>query len=208
MVRWEFQPECHVRPSSGGGACAWDAWLEAAVLMRATVAAWEYADEVWLHWAVRLDVAGAPEGDVRGFDPGRYARAAGRPPGGAHHRSPIVLDEAMARGWVSGRVAAWRPVVHRHAELGIVSRLDESADEFRKRCLAPLRPALRSGGVAAVAVAERLGDLARGIETLRFEPGHHELRCARVAVVWYPAGTAPACAGGDAMVTGAPRGRR
>jgi hypothetical protein len=205
MVRWEPLTVRHVQPAPGRAARTWGAWLEAALLVRTTVSAWEHADEGWLHWAVRLTADGAPAGDVVSFDPGRHASASGEPPSGERTHGPIVLDEGMARRWLAGTLAAWRPALHRHADLGLVSRLDEPGEEFRKRCLTPLRPLLQGRGKVSAEAAERLSRLARGIETIQLAPEHLDVRCARVAVVWYPCKAEPASAGGDPMVTGQAR---
>jgi hypothetical protein len=57
-------------------------------------------------------------------------------------------------------------------------------------------------------LAVRLAALARGVETMALGPERLEVMHARVGTAWYPAGSGPRPAAGDAMLAGAARERR
>jgi len=204
MLRFELAPPRHLPPAGGGGSCRWVAWLEAALLVRVAVPAWAHVEESWVHWAFRLAPDGGADGRARPFDPAARAALPGAPPAALR---PGV-GESEARAIVGDEWARWRPALHRHPDLGVVSRLGESADAFRRRCLSPLRPLARRGGADAATVAARLGELAAGVESMRLGAENVEVRAARVAVAWYPEGTEPAPLPDDPMVAGAVRESR
>ena len=196
-------PPRHVPPARGVETGAWSPWLEAALLVRTEIPAWEHAEEAWLHWTFRVTPDGRPFGPARAYDPSCHAAVPGEPETGGGPPLPEIR-EAAARELVAEHLAGWRPVVHRHRELGVISRLDEPGETFRKRCLSPLRPLLQRDGASMppAEIAARLGTLASGIETAHLGADSLELRCARLAVVWYPAGIGPALAPVDPMVSG------
>jgi hypothetical protein len=203
MVRFEISQPRRVRPPDGADAAAWVPWLETALLVRVEIPAWGHAEETWLHWAFRVAPDGRPGGAALAYDPGCRAAIPGAPEAGVE-RFPTRIRESEVCGFVAEQLASWRPVVHRHRELGVVSRLDEPAESFRRRCLAPLRPLLQRGGAstARAEVAARIGALASGIESMRLGAASLSVRCAQAAEVWYPEGTGPALSPADRMVAG------
>jgi hypothetical protein len=205
VTRYEIAPACRVAASPGSRPAAWSPWLEAALSLRVTVPEWQHDEGSWAHWAAP---AGDPAAAPRRYDPGRFAVVAGAPDAAAAGTAPAGLDEVAARGFVERVLAGWRPALHRQSSLGLVSRLDEPREEFRRRCLALLRPLLSGGGADREAVAARMAKVAAGIESLVLEAGRLEVRHARVAVVWYPDGRVPAVPVAELMVGGAARGAR
>ena len=200
----------HVLPSPDGSDGGWTAWIEAALLVRAEIPAWDHVEETWVHWAFRPAAEGAPAGPAPSNDPAVRAAVPGAPAIEGQARPATAIDEAAARELVAGHLARWRPAVHRQRDLGIVSRLGEPRETFRKRCLSPLRPLLRAGAgaIAQAELAARLVALASGIETIQLGADSLELRCARMAVVWHPEGAGPASAPPDVMATGAAKEKR
>ncbi len=207
MTRYEIGRPCHVAAPAAGQAAHYAPWLEAALLVRIEIAAWQLRDEDWAYWAALLDASGKPTGEPRRFDRGRYAMAPGEPEG----LMPLATDpigESVAHSFVDAVLARWHPRVHRQAALDLVSRLDEPREEFRRRCLTLLRPLLGRDGAAGENLAERLGRIASGVETVDLGREEIAVRYARVGVVWYPAGREPAQSAAALMTGGAVRGER
>jgi hypothetical protein len=207
-MRLDLEPARTVPPRLDAGAPRWAPWIEVALLVRASVPAWAWAATEWVHRAAEVAGDGTPAGEPVPFEPSARAAFPGEPPPDRRAGPPPRLDHEKARALAVAVLAAWRPAVHRHAELALVSRLDEPADEFRRRCLAPLRPLLQGGGPPPADAAARLAALARGIQSMTLGPEHLDALCARVAVAWHPAGGGPRPAAGDAMVAGTVRERR
>lgn len=207
MTGPELEPPRHVLPRPGDPCGSWVPWLELSLLVRANVREWGHVESAWFHRAFAVGSDGSPAGDAVPFDPAARAAVPGEPPAMNGDRPPAAVAKGAAREVVAAVLSNWRPAVHRHPELEVVSRLDEPADEFRRRCLAPLRPLVQAGGggAAAAARAARLGALARGIETVRLDPECLEVLIARLAVVWYPAGSGPRPPASDPMVAGGAR---
>jgi hypothetical protein len=132
--------------------------------------------------------------------PGRPERAGTSGAGDVTDRSAVALVAAV--------LAEWRPLLHRQPALGLVSTLDESRDGFRRRCLGLLRPLLLDRAAPAESVAERLAQLAAGIESRSLDLADAAVRVARVGLVWYPASREPAALPAELMARGAPRGTR
>lgn len=207
MTRFEIAAPCHVPALPGGGAGRHAAWIEAALLVRVTVPEWQYGEETWVHWTASVGEDGRPIAVPRRFDPGRFAVAPGEPDP-AVSKGAVRVGEADARKFVAGVLAQWNPVVHRQSTLGLVSRLDEPRDEFRKRCLALLRPLLHGGGADRDAVASRLAQIAAGIESEALRHDRFAVRHARIGLVWYPDGREPAAPAAELMIAGGVRGNR
>jgi hypothetical protein len=207
MDRVELAPPCRIAAPPGGGGGPLLPWMEAALLVRVRLPAWQHREEAWLHWAVALAPDGSPAASPRRFEPGRYAREplAGGTTIGADVPGP---GEAEARAFVGDLLASWRPVVHRHVELGLVSGLDEPREAFRRRCLAALRPLLTDATGRRESAAAELARVAGGIETAVVERADVELRFARVGVGWYPEGREPVLPPDELLITGAARGAR
>jgi hypothetical protein len=182
-------------------------WIEAALLLRIEVAAWAFREDSWAHWTAPLDSGGSPCGAARPFDPGRHAMTPGEPEG-LEPASAVRIGEPAARAFVDAVLAQWRPVLHRQPMLGLVSRLDEPRDEFRKRCLGLLRPLLNRTGTSGEELAEKLARVAADIASVSIGREEIAVRHAEVGVVWYPAGREPATTAVDLMTTGTARGGR
>jgi hypothetical protein len=210
MTRLELAPPRHVPPRPGDPCGSWAPWLELSLLVRASVPEWGHVESAWFHRAFAVGPDGSPAGEGVPFDPAARAALPGEPQGTLDVRRPAAVTEGAARAVVADALATWRPALHRHLELGAVSRLDEPAGEFRRRCLAPLRALVQAGGggAAAAELAARLEALARGIETARLDSGSLDVQSARVAVVWYPTGSGPQPPASDPMVAGDARERR
>jgi len=202
----EFLQPRLLHPSPAAAAGGFTAWLEVGALVRVRVEAWQHDERLWMHWAVPC-AGGVPEIDAaRPFDPGRRAGRAGEP--GESVRAGRAPDERAALAAATGLLAGWRPQLHRHARLGLVSRPDEPVDQFRRRCLGVLGPTIRSGRLGGPAAPAELGRLAAEIETRTLGDGEIDTESVQVRVAWYPVDEAPAAAAADLLVGGAARQRR
>jgi len=104
--------------------------------------------------------------------------------------------------------AAWRPILHRQPELGLVSALGEDRPGFRRRCIGLLRPGIQQAvhqGSADPGLPARIGS---GIESVQLAPPALQFERLTVRVAWYPVGVLPAVQALELMVTGAVRGWR
>jgi hypothetical protein len=207
-MRLDLAPVRTVPPRLDDGAPMWAAWIEVALLVRAEVPAWAWAESAWLHRAIAVAGEGRPGGTSVPFEPAARAASPGEPPLERRAGPPPRVGREEARALAAAVLASLRPEVHRHAELGLVSRLDEPAGEFRRRCLAPLRALLPGGGPPSADAAARVAALVRGIETVALGAGQLATEYARVGVAWYPVGSGPRPAESDAMLAGAARGQR
>ena len=206
MAAPELQPPRLLHPSPAAADAGFVAWLEVSALVRVRVEAWRHDERLWLHWAVPC-AGGTPRIDgARPFDPGRRAGRVGEP---ADALRAGAAPEARAALEAGSRVlAGWRPQLHRHAPLDLVSRPDEPIAEFRHRCLGVLGPALRSGRLRGAEAPAELGRLAAAIDTRSLGATEIEAENLQVRVAWYPVDEAPATAGADLLVTGAARRAR
>lgn len=182
-------PRCR-GPLVPGCAKVWTPWVEVALLVRVHVRDWDHDDEAWVHWAVVVVDGRAVPARARAFDPGRRAGTPGEPPE-ALRRCPCVLEARSAGELCAELLEAWRPRLHRHPGLAIVSRLDEDEAAFRRRLLAGLGPLLRAGGAPVAGDLGSLARLAAGIETRPLDAGTMEVTVARLGVGWYPEGAEP-----------------
>ncbi len=162
-------------------------WLEVAVRVRLVVEPWAYRECAWVHWAVPVQQGTLRLDGARPFDEGRRAASVGEPPPDLREADFAVTPDEASRVTRS-LVGAWRPTLHRHAELNLVSLPDEGREAFCARCLALLAPAVRRGGPT---VSARIARLAQDIETLRLGREGLELLAARARIGWYPAGIEP-----------------
>ncbi len=206
-MRLEIAGPCHVPSASDAASALYAAWLEAALLVRVAVADWDYGEETWAHWTSPVGGDGRTTAAPSRFAPARFAVTPGEPERGPATGS-LRLGEKEAREFVATVLAHWHPALHRQPELGLVSRLDEPRDEFRKRCLSLLRPLLLAGTAGRETIAGRLARIAAGIESLPLSVEQITVRHARLGLVWYPEGRAPAVPAAELMVAGAIRGAR
>jgi len=198
-----LQPPRWIHSRSGAGTLAFMPWLEVSALVRVRVAPWRHDDRLWVHWAVPCP-EGRPRADAaRPFDPGRRAGLSAEPPG-ARRVAPAPTDHA-AVDTASRLLAAWRPQLHRQADLELVSRLGETGGEFRHRCLRMFGPAVRSGRLPDADARAGLARLAAGVESRTLEPVEIAAESLQVRVAWYAQGDDPAPAGSDLLVDGAVR---
>ncbi len=185
----------------GLSAPVWRPWLEVTVCVRAVLEEWGLREERWLHWAAPLGADGRPEAGFRLFDPGLRAASEGEPP--AEWRGgPGAVDRAAAEHALGRLLAGWAPQVHRSAELGLTSAVDEPLAAFRRRCLRTLAGAVRDGALAGDAGASAVARIAGSIETAVLAGERLELTAARAGVGWYPEGLGPGRADEDLMVAG------
>jgi hypothetical protein len=181
-------------------------WLEVSALVRLRVDAWRHDDRFWVHWAVPCP-GGAPQpGSARRFDPGRRAGQAGEPhEAGRGGQAP---GDDVARNTAARLLAGWRPLLHRHELLELVSRADEPVEQFRRRCLAAFGPAVRSGELRGEQAQATLARLADGIESRTLGPAEVEAESVQVRIAWYPADEPPTTAADDLLLVGAVRQAR
>jgi hypothetical protein len=191
----------HARGASGGAEFV--PWLEVSALVRVRVDAWQHDERLWLHRAVPC-ADGAPRLDAaRAFDPGRRAGRAGEPADSLRAGAPPDERAALEAG--ARLLAGWRPLLHRHDLLGLVSRPDEPVEQFRHRCLGALGPAIRSGGLRGDGAQAALARLAGGIESRALGAGEVEAESVQVRIAWYPADEPPTTNADDLLLVGAVR---
>jgi hypothetical protein len=196
-------PPRWIHARSGVGAVAFVPWLEVSALVRVHVAPWRHDDRLWLHWAVPCPEATPRIDAALPFDPGRRAGLATEPPG-ARRQSAAPTDHAAVDA-ASRLLAGWRPQLHRQEDLDLVSRLGETGEEFRRRCLGMFGPAIRSGRLRDAAAQAGLSRLAAGIASRTLEPDEITAETLQVRVAWYAQADGPALAGADLLVDGAAR---
>jgi hypothetical protein len=174
-------------------------WVEVNALVRVVVADWDVLDTAWAHWAIPLDAGRAEVNRAIGFDPSRRAATPGEPAVGVRARRGN-LEEGEAERVCEALAGRWRPRLHLHTELRVVSRLDESVEGFRRRCVALSAPVLRR-----LDPSRRAGEIARlaaAIETRELRGSELDVLRWRVGVGWYPSGIEPAGWAEDPMMLG------
>ncbi len=199
-MRPELRPARTVSAPAGGAPVEYRPWVEVALQVRARVPAWGLEEDGWVHWAVPVR-AGRPDlNAARPFDPGRRAAVVGEPPDEVR-QGETTLDESEAAGICEVLLARWQPRVHFHSDLRIPSRLEESLEDFRRRCLRLLPPPLRGGGLQGSEAAEA-ARLAASIESRTIADDELLVLTLRVGLGWYPAGVEPAAAPADPLMRG------
>jgi len=183
------------QPVGTGGA--FSPWVEVSLLAQLTVPDWDVAESLFLHWAAPWQSSEARL--WRPFDPGRRAASQGSPPGvAAPELTPQKAQELLAE------VMPLLPrTLYRHKDLGLVSRLGETASSFRHRCLRAFAPTVREGlwrrdAQAAQAVARMLA----GIQERTLGQQELEVVQGRVGLAWYPAGLEPTLSSESLMIEG------
>ncbi len=198
-----LQPPRWIRTRSDAGAVPFVPWLEVSALVRVRVGEWRHDDRLWVHWAVPCP-EGSPRAEAaRPFDPGRRAGLAAEPP--AAGRVTATPTDQAAVDAASRWIARWRPLLHRQADLELVSRLGETGEEFRRRCLNMFGPAIRSGQLRGAEAQGELARLAAGVESRVLGPAEIEAESLQVRVAWYAQGDEPLLAGAELLVDGAVR---
>jgi len=179
-------------------------WYEVSARVEARIAEWDWQEASWHHWAVPAKATGAELAGAREFDPGLRAASPGTPERAGHPSPP--LDAALAGELAQALVGRLRPVVFRQATLGLTSGLDENREAFRRRCLAVIAPAVRSGGVSGESGAAAMASLREAIEERRLDKRELQVAALRVGIGWYPRGTEPGRASSELLVNGPVRG--
>ena len=182
-------------------------WLEIAMLVEVAVPSWQHRDQRWLHWAVPPAESRWVPGAAFFCDLGRRAGRPGEPGAGERSEEAPAGAECLVEA-ARQVVSTWRPVLYRHADLGLVSELGEAREQFRRRCLALARPAVLSGASGGPDGAALIARLVAGIQAMTL--GEDEVRPARVTarLAWYPADLPPQPLAGELMVHGPIRGGR
>lgn len=198
-----LQPPRWIHARGSTDDVAFVPWLEVSALVRVRVEEWRHDDRIWVHWAVACP-GGSPRLDAaRAFDPGRRAGRAGEP--GDRLRAGAPPDERAALDAGARLLTGWRPLLHRHDLLGLVSRPDEPLELFRRRCLGGLGPMIRSGQLRGPGAQAATARMAAEIESRTLGPAELEAESLQVRVAWYADGDEPALAGADLLVDGAAR---
>ncbi|MFI5165295.1 MAG: hypothetical protein ACHQQS_01600 [Thermoanaerobaculales bacterium] len=196
MVRPELTSPRTIPALPGTAPTSFSAWVEIAAEARVSVAEWGVHEDAWLHWTVPV-VDGHPLVDraVR-FDPLLRAGFPGEPPA-ALQGEPASLDEAEAAQLCVALAAGYAPSLLFHPGLGLTSRLDEEAGEFRQRCLAVVAPALQRGLVGAELVPRALAVLRDAVRSHALVGDEFAIKRWLVRLAWYPNGVGPAREGGE-----------
>ena len=197
-MRPELVPPRVVSAPAGIMPTRFRPWVEVAVLVRMTIAAWGSLDETWVHWAVPVvGESPDPDGGVP-FDPGRRAAFPGDP-APELRGGEVTIDEGSAAGLCQALHERWEPQVHYHPVLRLSSRLDEPEEEFRQRCASVFSRVARQRG-GAVSDREARARLAAAFESRILAGDELEVLWWRVGVGWYPAGVEPASAARDPLM--------
>jgi hypothetical protein len=196
-MRLSLVPPRTVSRPTNSTTAEYQPWVEVSVLARFVVPAWDVEETAWVHRAAPIDGGVADVERVVGFDPGRRAATPGAPPSTARAGAADLGEEEALR--ICRAIAdRWRPSLHFHPRLRLVSRVDEPSETFRRRCLAVMLPALRKLDAAhrALETAKLLAE----VESRELDRGELVVLVWRVGVGWYPSGTEPSPAPGDPMM--------
>jgi hypothetical protein len=198
-MRPELSPPRTLSKPAGPDPGTYRPWVEVGALVRVAVAGWNVAETAWVHWAMPLADGRADVDRAFAFDLSRRAATPGEPAVGAR-AGRGDLDLGQASRVCELLAARWAPRLHFHPELRLASRLDESIESFRRRCLALSAPALRKLNPAHRAV--EVARLGAAIESREVGAGELQVVRWRVGVGWYPSGVEPAAEQADPMMLG------